>query len=111
MDTLQQVSFEEFSKIDIRIGKVVEVKMVPGSKKLVKLKIDIDNQLKQSIAGLGDKYTPQDLQSKLVAVVTNLKPRKIFGLDSEVMLLAAIDGDVVSLLQPDQQVKQGSKIT
>ena len=105
------VSFEEFSKIDIQIGKILDVEKIDGSKKLLKLKIEIDSNLKQSISGIGDIYTPEELKSKLVAVVINLKPRKIFGLDSEVMLLAAVDGELVSVLKPDKEVKSGSKVT
>jgi len=105
------VSFEEFSKVDMRIGRIVEAEFVPNSKKLLKLKIDLGGVVKQSIAGLGDQYKPEELKSKLVAVVTNLAPRKIFGLESEVMLLAAVDGDKVSILQPDKQPREGSKIT
>ena len=105
------VSFEEFSKIDMRIGRIVEAEPVPNSKKLLKLKIDLGGVVKQSVAGLAEQYKPEELKSKLVAVVTNLAPRKIFGLESEVMVLAAVDGDKVSLLQPDKQAKEGSKIT
>ena len=106
------VSFEEFSKIDMRIGRIIEAEPVPNSKKLLKLKIDLGGGVvKQSVAGLADQYKPEELKSKLVAVVTNLAPRKIFGLESEVMLLAAVDGDKVSILQPDKQPKEGSKIT
>jgi methionyl-tRNA synthetase len=106
------VSFEEFSKIDMRIGRIVEAEPVPNSKKLLKLKIDLGGGVvKQSVAGLADHYKPEELKSKLVAVVTNLAPKKIFGLESEVMLLAAVDGDKVSILQPDKQTKEGSKIT
>ncbi|MEM2634223.1 MAG: methionine--tRNA ligase subunit beta [Nitrososphaerales archaeon] len=105
------MSFEEFSKIDLRIGKIVEAEMVPGAKRLIRLKIDLGGEIKQSIAGLGEHYKPEDLKSKLVVVVTNLKPRKIFGLDSEVMLLAAIDGQTVSLIEPDKKISVGSKVT
>lgn len=84
---------------------------VPGSKKLVKLQIDIGGQTKQSVAGLGDQYGVEDLRSRLVAVVTNLRPRKIFGLDSEVMILAAIDGSSVAVLGPDKKVSPGAKVT
>jgi len=90
---------------------VLEAERVPGTSKLIKIMIDIGGQVKQSIAGLGDKYSPEEIKSKHVAVVTNLTPRKIFGLDSEVMLLAALDGDVVSLLHPDKTLQAGSKIT
>jgi len=84
---------------------------LPGSRKLIKLMIDIGGVVKQSVAGLGDSYKPEQLLSKLVAVVTNLKPRKIFGVESEVMMLAALDDSNISILNPDKQISVGSKVT
>jgi len=107
----EEVSFEEFSRIDIRIGKIVDAQPVSGSKKLIKLMVDIGGMVKSSVAGIGENYKPEQLLSKLVAVVTNLKPRKVFGVDSEVMILAAIDGPNISILNPDKQVSAGSKVT
>jgi methionine--tRNA ligase beta chain len=105
------VSFNDFSRLDLRIGKVVSAERVPGSKKLIRLQIDVGGKTRQSVAGLGDQYKLEALQSKLVAVVLNLEPRKLFGVESQVMLLAAIDGDKVSVLSPDQAVAPGSKVT
>ncbi len=95
----------------MKVGKISDAEAVAGSKKLIKLSIDIGGKVRQSIAGLGDQYTPEALKGKLVGVVTNLQPRKIFGLQSEVMLLAAVDGQTVAILHPDKQVSLGSKIT
>jgi methionyl-tRNA synthetase len=106
-----KVSFEEFSRIDIRIGKIVDAQPIPSSKKLIRLMIDIGGAIKTSVAAIGDNYKPDQLSSKLVVVVTNLKPRKVFGVESEVMILAALDGPNVSILQPDKQVSAGSKVT
>ncbi|MGQ9718682.1 MAG: hypothetical protein ACUVWK_02380 [Nitrososphaerales archaeon] len=97
--------------MDIRIGKIVDAQQLPNSKKLIKLMIDIGGVVKQSVAGLGDNYKSEQLLSKLVAVVTNLKPRKIFGVESEVMMLAALDGSNISILNPDKQISAGSKVT
>jgi len=105
-----EVTFEEFSKIDMKIGKIIDAQLVPGSKKLLKLQIDVGGQKKQSIAAIGDQYTIESIIAKLVVIVTNLKPRKIVGQDSEVMLLAALDNRVVSILQPDKIVNAGSKV-
>ena len=89
----------------------MDAQPIAGSKKLIKLMIDIGGTVKSSVAGLGDYYKPEQLLSKLVAVVTNLKPRKVFGVESEVMILAALDGPNVSILNPDKQVSAGSKVT
>lgn len=95
----------------MRIGKIIDVEKLSGSKKLLKLRIDLGSAIKQSVAAVGDNYSPEQLKSKLVVVVTNLKPRKVFGTQSEVMILATLDGSSISLLTPDKQVNLGSKIS
>jgi methionine--tRNA ligase beta chain len=106
-----EVTFEDFQKIDIRIAKVKEVTRVTNSARLLKLKVDINGTEKQCIAGIGAKYEPDQLKEKLIAVVTNLKPRKIMGMTSEVMLLAAADGPEISTLVADRPVNSGAKVT
>ena len=108
----ERVSFEDFSKIDIRIGRIVEVKPIPKSKKLLELVIDIgDGDTRRCVAGIAEHYSREDLVGRLVAVVANLKPKKVFGVSSEVMILAAVDGENLALIQPDKPVKAGSKIS
>jgi len=104
------VSYEEFSKMDLRIGKVVKAEPVQGSRNLVKMLVDIGGENRQAVAGIAQYYDPKDLESKSVAVIVNLQPRKMFGLESNVMILAAEDDKTVSLLLPDRPVKTGSKI-
>jgi methionine--tRNA ligase beta chain len=107
----REISFEEFQKIDIRIAKVLDVTRVPNSARLLKLNLDINGLRKQCIAGVGARYEPDQLKDKLIAVVTNLKPRKIMGLTSEVMLLAAADGPEISVLAADRALASGAKVT
>ncbi|MEM2876136.1 MAG: methionine--tRNA ligase, partial [Candidatus Bathyarchaeia archaeon] len=88
----EQVSIEDFQKLDIRVGKIVEAQPISKAKKLIKLIIDVgEGNLKQAVAGIADQYNPEDLNGKEVAVLTNLKPRTIFGVKSEVMILASQD--------------------
>ena len=103
-------TYDDFTKIDIRVGKVVSIEPIQGAKKLLKLIIDIGGQTKQCIAGIGLNYTADDLQNKTVAVVVNLAPKKLFGLESEVMLLAAVEGDILTLLKPDRDIAAGAKV-
>jgi methionyl-tRNA synthetase len=106
-----KISFQEFSKLDLRVGKIVKAENVPKSTNLVKLLIDIgEGETKQAVAGIAKHYEPKQLEGKHVAVVVNLEPRQVFGLESQVMILAAQEGDIVSVLQPDRVVKAGSKI-
>ncbi len=109
--TQPTVSFKEFSKLDLRVGKIVKAESVPKSKNLVKLKIDIGGgKLKQAVAGIASQYKPEQLEGKNIAVLANLEPKRIFGLASEVMILAAEDDKIISILQTDKPVAAGSKI-
>ena len=111
--TSSTITFEEFSKLDLRVGKIIKAENVPKSKNLVKLTIDIGaGELKQAVAGIGQHYEPKELKGKNIAVLVNLQPKRIFGLDSEVMILAAEDDKNISILIPipDKPVKAGSKI-
>jgi len=105
------ISFKEFSRLDLRVGKIVKAEHVKGSKNLVRLLIDVgEERPKQAVAGIAQYYNPEELEGKNVAVIANLEPKKFFGILSEVMILAAEDEKTVSMLQPDKPVKVGSKI-
>lgn len=82
------VNREYFSKIDLRVGKVVEASRVEGSRKLIKLIVDLGSERRQIIAGLAEYYRPEELVGKYVVVVANMEPRRMFGLESQGMLLA-----------------------
>jgi methionyl-tRNA synthetase len=102
------VTFEEFQKLDIRTGKVLSAEPVPKSSKLLKLQVDIGGEKRQIVAGMQQFYKPEELVGMDVIVVTNLAPAKIFGVESNGMILAA--GDSASLLTPLKPVEPGSKI-
>ena len=102
------VTFEEFQKLDIRTGTVLSAEPVPKSDKLLKLQVDIGGETRQIVAGMRQFYTPGELVGRDVVVVTNLAPVKIFGVESNGMILAA--GDSASLLTPLKPVEPGSKI-
>ena len=104
------IKFEDFKKLDLRVGKIVKAEKVEGSEKLIKLKVDIGGEERQLVAGIGKVYSPEDLIEKEIIVVANLEPKVLFGIESQGMLLAAEDGDTVSLLMPDKEVKPGSRV-
>jgi methionine--tRNA ligase beta chain len=106
-----KVSYEEFSKLDIRVGRIVEAKKVEGSRKLVELKIDIGGVVKRAVAGIASYYDVEKLPGAQVAVVTNLQPRVLMGLVSEVMILAAFANDKLSVLRPDTEMENGAKVS
>jgi methionyl-tRNA synthetase len=101
----------EFRKLDLRVAQVKSATTVPGATKLLKLFIDIGGEERQIVAGVAEHYTPEDLTGKHIIVITNLKPAKIRGVDSNGMLLAATDGGKVILLVPDRPAAPGSKIS
>ena len=107
-EKIPMVTFEEFQKLDIRTGKVLSAEPVPKSNKLLKLQVDIGSETRQIVAGMQQFYKPEELVGKDVVVVTNLAPAKIFGVESNGMVLAA--GDAASLLVPFRPVEPGSKI-
>lgn len=110
--TQETVSFDDFSRIDLRVGKIVKAEPIPKSTKLIKLTIDIgDNQLKTAVAGIAPYYKPEDLEGTLISVTVNLAPRKVMGVTTEVMILAAQDKNTLALIQPNKPVEAGSKIS
>ncbi len=106
-----EVSFEEFQNLDIRIGKVTAVEEMPNSKNLYKLEVDFNTEKRQAIAGLKKYYSPQVLLDKKFVFILNLERRKIMGMESECMILAADDGEGnIVLLQPEKDIIEGSRI-
>ncbi|NVM56307.1 MAG: methionine--tRNA ligase subunit beta, partial [Candidatus Helarchaeota archaeon] len=106
----EQITIDEFKKIDIRIGKIVEAQSIKGADKLIKLSIDIGDRKIQCVAGLKPYYTLEELTGKFLAVLINLQPTKLKGILSEGMILAAVTKDSVKILSPDGEIKLGSKI-
>jgi len=106
----EKISYEDFSKVDIRVGRIVEAEAVPGAQNLLKLLIDVGDSLKTAVAGIAKHYRPEDLKGRYVAVVVNLRPRQVFGIESEVMILAAEDEGKIVLLEPSEPVRPGSRV-
>lgn len=104
------ISIEEFQRLDLRVGRIVQAEEIPGADKLLKLSIDLGDRQVQVVAGIKRHYSPGELPGKLVAMVANLKPATIRGIRSEGMILAATDG-TLALLAPDKQVEPGTRIS
>ncbi len=106
-------SIEDFQKLDIRIGRVVDVQDLEGARKpIYRVKVDFGNMgNKWSAAGIKEHYSKEELKGRKVVAVINLEPKKIAGFNSECLILAALDknGKVI-LLQPDKDLEIGSKI-
>jgi methionine--tRNA ligase beta chain len=106
-----EIAFEEFQKLDLRVGKVLEANQIPGSRNLIRMVVDFGTEKRQAVAGLLQWYKPEDLVGKRYAFVLNLQRRKMMGVESQCMVLAAEDvkGNVVCL-QPEKDITEGSKI-
>jgi len=106
-----EVSFEEFQKLDMRVGKVLEANQIPGSRNLVRMIVDFGTEKRQAVAGLLQWYKPDTMVGKKYAFILNLQRRKFMGVESQCMILAAEDnkGNVVCL-QPEKDIAEGSKI-
>jgi methionine--tRNA ligase beta chain len=106
-----EISFADFEKIDLRIGKIIEATAVPESKKLIKILVDFGSKKRQAVAGLLKYYKPEELVGKKCVFLLNLQSRMLAGLESQCMVLAAEDeAGNVSVLQPEKDIVEGSKI-
>jgi len=104
------IDIDLFKKIKMKVGKVLEVYPVKNSNKLLRLIVDTGDENRQIVSGIAERYSPQDLIGKEIVVVTNLKPVKLMGYESNGMLLTAEEDDKLSLLAPEKEVKPGSEI-
>jgi methionyl-tRNA synthetase len=104
------IKFSEWEKLDVRVARIINVKTHPNADKLYLLEIDLGNEKRQLVAGLKMYYKPEELKDKLCIVFANLEPATIRGIKSEGMILAADSGKDVVILQPEKDIKLGSKI-
>lgn len=106
----EMISFEEFQELDLRIGVIQSVEDIEESDNLYKLEIDVGDEVKQSVAGFKGVYSPQDLEGKEVPVLVNLEPSELMGVESECMVLAAVEDGNPLLLHPERDVGAGAEI-
>ena len=111
MEENNLINFDEFLKVDLRVVKVLEAEEVPESNKLLKLKVSMGSEERQIIAGIKKAYSPEDLVGKQIVIVANLEPRKLAGLESQGMILAAHDEeDKAVLVSPIKEVPEGTRL-
>ena len=114
ISTNQQVNelidISDFAKISLKIAEIKAAEKVEGADKLLKLRIDIGGEMRQIVAGIAKYYMPETLIGKKIVVVTNLKPAKLKGIESNGMLLAASNAESVVLLTPEKDISSGSKV-
>ncbi|MCK5631599.1 methionine--tRNA ligase subunit beta [Candidatus Bathyarchaeota archaeon] len=107
-----EISFKEFQKLDMRIGRVLEAEQIHGSRNLIRMVVDFGEEKRQAVSGLLNWYKPEDLKDRKFAFLLNLERRKFMGVESQCMILAAQDGSGnVICLQPEKDIKEGSRIS
>jgi len=104
------ITYDDFTKLDIRIAKILGTEKIPGKSKIIKGIIDLGEEKREVIIGGAEYYQPEDLVGKIVVVIANLEPRKIAGFESNAMLLAADVNDKPFWLTVSEDVPLGTKI-
>ena len=104
------ITFNDFKKLEIRIGKIISAEKVEKTEKLLRLEVDLGETKRQLVAGIAPYYKPEELINKEIPILVNLEPRKIRGIESQGMLLAAVEEERPILLHPDKEVSPGSII-
>ncbi len=106
------ISFEDFSKIELKVAKVITAEKVEGSNKLLKLQVDLGELggTRQILAGIGKVYTSEELIGKQIVIVANLEPRMLMGLESQGMVLVANSEAGPIFLRPEKDALPGAKI-
>ncbi len=109
---MSEISFSDFAKIELKVGRVVQAERVEGSDKLIKMEVDFGNEDKRIVvAGIANKYSPEELLWKEFVFVTNLERKKIFGIESQAMILAAEDKEGnLALVTLDKEIEEGAKV-
>lgn len=109
-----EIIYNDFEKLDLRVGKIIEVEDIEGADKLWKLKVDLGEEIGERIicAGIKQHYSGKDLLNKKIIVIVNLAPRKMRGIESQGMVLAVVSDDekIVKLIQADGEIGVGSRV-
>ncbi len=106
------ISIDDFTKVDLRVASVIEAEIVPKSRKLMRLQLDLGEFGKrQVVAGIAQFYSPDELIGMKVVVVANLQPARLMGIESNGMILAAKIGDSLSLLTVHKDLLPGARVS
>jgi methionyl-tRNA synthetase len=103
-----KISIGEFAKVEMRVGQILEAEKVEGSRKLIKMRVDIGSEVRQVVAGIAGAYEPEILVNRKIILVVNLKPAKLMGIISDGMVLAATSGERPILATFAEDVPNGA---
>ena len=106
------IEFDDFTKLDIRVGTILEAQKVPKTKKLLQLQVDIGSEVRTIVSGIAESFSPEEVVGQQVTVLTNLAPRKIRGVESQGMILMADTSDGgLSFIEPERKISNGQQIS
>ena len=104
------IGIDDFANVDLRVATVITAEAIPKAKKLLKLEVDMGER-RTIVAGIANFYRPETLVGKQVIIVANLKPAKLMGIESQGMLLAAVDGDQCTISSVDKPARPGARVS
>lgn len=107
---MPNITYDDFSKLDLRIAKIISTEKIPGKSRIIKGVIDLGDEKREVVIGGAEYYQPEELVGKTVVVIANLEPRKIAGFDSNAMLLAADVNNKPFWLTVQEDIPLGTKI-
>lgn len=111
LDLADEITIDDFMKVDLRVAQIVSAELVPEADKLLRLKLDLGGETRQVFAGIKAAYDPKDLEGKLTVMVANLKPRKMrFGMSEGMVLAAGPGGKDLYILEPNQGAQPGMRV-
>lgn len=110
VDHPEEITIDDFFKTELRVAKVISCVPVEKSDKLLKIILSLGEETRQVVSGIAKYYTPEEMIGKKVVLVANLKPARLRGVDSQGMILCGESGDTVRLIEPDQDLPEGSRI-
>ncbi len=110
-EVVPEIPMDDFEKLDLRIAEVLSAEMVPGTTRLMRMEVDLGEEKRQIVAGIGETHKAEELIGRQIVLIANLEPAVIRGVESKGMLLAAVDGEKISLVVPETPVSKGTKVS
>ncbi len=107
------ITFDEWTNLDLRAGEILEVEDIEGANKIYKLKVDLGTETRTLVGGFKQNYNKEELEGKRCIILMNLEPKTIKGIESHGMILAAVNEDhsEIKIIQPDGAIALGAKVS
>jgi len=110
-EKMEMIKYEDFKKMDLRVGKILEVEDHPDADKLYLLTVDLGEEKRKLVAGIKPWYTKEELTGKNIVVLVNLEPKAIRGIESKGMVLASLADNTMGIVTLDRELPPGSPVS